>query len=70
MKYRAAITGVSGQDGAYLSQLLLDQGCEAIGLVRHGQSINALWRLKSCRILEDFSSTSVTSQIEISFVIA
>ncbi len=31
---RALITGVTGQDGAYLSQLLLQQGYEVHGLVR------------------------------------
>ncbi len=31
---RAFITGVTGQDGAYLSQLLLDKGYEVWGLVR------------------------------------
>jgi GDPmannose 4,6-dehydratase len=31
---RALVTGVTGQDGAYLSQLLLEQGYEVFGLVR------------------------------------
>ena len=31
---RALITGVTGQDGAYLSQLLLDRGYEVHGLIR------------------------------------
>ena len=32
MVRRALITGVTGQDGAYLSQLLLGEGYEVIGL--------------------------------------
>ena len=32
MARRALITGVTGQDGAYLSQLLLGEGCEVTGL--------------------------------------
>ena len=31
---RAMITGVTGQDGAYLSQLLLDKGYEVFGMAR------------------------------------
>jgi GDPmannose 4,6-dehydratase len=35
---RALITGVTGQDGAYLSQLLLDKGYEVFGLMRRSSS--------------------------------
>ena len=31
---RALITGVTGQDGAYLAQLLLEKGYEVFGLAR------------------------------------
>ena len=34
MTKRALVTGVTGQDGAYLSQFLLDQGYEVHGVVR------------------------------------
>ncbi len=37
---RALITGVTGQDGAYLSQFLLDQGYEVPGLKRRSSSFN------------------------------
>ena len=40
MTKRALITGLTGQDGAYLSQLLLSKGYEVYGLVRrssHGE---------------------------------
>lgn len=33
MTKRALITGVAGQDGTYLSELLLDKGCEVWGIV-------------------------------------
>ena len=36
MNKRALITGVTGQDGGYLSQLLLDKGYEVFGTVRRG----------------------------------
>lgn len=35
---RAIITGITGQDGAYLSALLLDKGYEVFGLVRRTSS--------------------------------
>ena len=37
---RALITGITGQDGSYLAELLLDKGYEVVGMVRrveHGQ---------------------------------
>ena len=38
MTKRALITGVTGQDGAYLSKLLLDKGYEVHGLVRRSST--------------------------------
>jgi GDPmannose 4,6-dehydratase len=37
---RALITGVTGQDGSYLAELLLKKGYEVIGLVRRSSSFN------------------------------
>ena len=37
---RALITGVTGQDGSYLAELLLDKGYEVIGMVRRSSSEN------------------------------
>lgn len=42
----AMITGVTGQDGAYLSELLLDKGYKVIGTYRRTSSVN-FWRLES-----------------------
>src|SRR5580698_2622192 len=39
---RALITGVTGQDGAYLSQLLLAKGYEVHGLVRRSSSADVV----------------------------
>ena len=51
---RALITGITGQDGAYLSQLLLDKGYEVCGLVRRSSTAeNALLRLKWLGIATD-----------------
>jgi GDPmannose 4,6-dehydratase len=41
----ALITGVLGQDGAYLSKLLLDKGYEVWGAFRRSSSLND-WRLR------------------------
>ena len=38
---RAMITGVTGQDGAYLSELLLDKGYEVHGVKRRASSFNS-----------------------------
>lgn len=37
---KAFITGVTGQDGSYLSELLLDKGYEVHGLIRRASSFN------------------------------
>jgi len=37
---RALITGVTGQDGSYLAELLLEQGYEVTGMVRRSSSEN------------------------------
>jgi GDPmannose 4,6-dehydratase len=45
MAKRAIITGITGQDGSYLAELLLDNGYEVIGVVRRSSSPN-LWRIE------------------------
>lgn len=54
MGRRALITGVTGQDGAYLSQLLLGKGYEVYGLVRRSSTaeVNDV-RLRWLGIAED-----------------
>jgi GDPmannose 4,6-dehydratase len=37
---RALITGVTGQDGSYLAELLLSKGYEVVGVVRRSSSFN------------------------------
>jgi len=39
MPRRALITGVTGQDGSYLAELLLEQGYEVIGMVRRSSTV-------------------------------
>jgi GDPmannose 4,6-dehydratase len=42
---RALITGITGQDGSYLTELLLDRGYEVWGIVRRSSAPN-LWRIE------------------------
>lgn len=39
-KKRALITGITGQDGSYLAELLLEQGYEVHGIVRRSSTFN------------------------------
>jgi GDPmannose 4,6-dehydratase len=45
---KALITGITGQDGSYLAELLLDKGYEVHGLVRRSSSFNT-WRIDHVR---------------------
>jgi GDPmannose 4,6-dehydratase len=45
MAKRALITGITGQDGSYLAELLLEQGYEVFGMVRRSSAPN-LWRIE------------------------
>lgn len=40
MSKKALITGVTGQDGSYLAELLLDEGYEVHGTIRRGSTFN------------------------------
>ena len=40
MAKRALITGITGQDGSYLAEFLLDQGYEVCGMVRRSSTLN------------------------------
>ena len=45
MSKRAVISGITGQDGSYLAEFLLDQGYEVVGIVRRSSASN-LWRIQ------------------------
>jgi len=45
MAKRALITGITGQDGSYLAELLLEQGYQVTGIVRRSSAPN-LWRIE------------------------
>jgi GDPmannose 4,6-dehydratase len=45
MSKRAIISGITGQDGSYLAELLLSKGYEVVGMVRRASAPN-LWRIQ------------------------
>jgi len=45
MAKRALITGITGQDGSYLAELLLEKGYDVYGMVRRASAPN-LWRIQ------------------------
>ncbi len=51
MAKRALITGITGQDGAYLAKLLLDKGYEVFGTFRRLSTPN-FWRLQALGIFD------------------
>ena len=67
MKKSALVTGISGQDGAYLAKLLLEKGYEVHGL-QPRRSTDTLWRLRELGVdsevrLVDGDVTDITSLI-------
>src|SRR3970040_795686 len=48
----ALITGITGQDGAYLSQLLLSKGYQVHGVLAR-RSTDTLWRLRELGIASE-----------------
>src|SRR4051794_31133749 len=72
MTKRALITGITGQDGSYLAELLLQKGYEVIGVVRRSSSPN-FWRiehlldriqLRPADLLDQLSLIRVLAEVE------
>jgi len=68
---KAVITGVTGQDGAYLTELLLEKGYTVYGTYRRTSSVN-FWRLEELGIakhpnlhLVEFDLTDMSSAIRL-----
>jgi GDPmannose 4,6-dehydratase len=53
----AIVTGITGQDGAYLAKLLLEKGYEVYGTYRRSSSTN-LWRLEELGIADQIKLVS------------
>jgi GDPmannose 4,6-dehydratase len=67
----AIITGITGQDGAYLAQILLDKGCTVYGTYRRTSSVN-FWRIEELEIqnhpnlhLVEYDLTDLSSSIRL-----
>jgi GDPmannose 4,6-dehydratase len=72
MAKRALITGITGQDGSYLAELLLEEGYEVFGMMRRSSAPN-LWRiehlldritLKAADLLDQLSLLRLVEQVQ------
>ena len=70
-KKKAVITGVTGQDGAYLTELLLGKGYEVYGAYRRTSSVN-FWRMDELGVtnhpslhLVEYDLTDLSSTIRL-----
>lgn len=71
MSKRALVTGITGQDGAYLAQLLINKGYKVYGTYRRTSSVN-FWRIQELGIhdnpnlhLIEYDLTDLSSTIRI-----
>src|SRR5260221_635951 len=70
MTKRALITGISGQDGSYLAELLLDKGYEVHGMVRRSSEekfervghLRARLQLHQGDLLDQYSLSSLLAK--------
>src|SRR6266550_2784790 len=69
MAKRALITGVTGQDGSYLAELLLEQGYEVTGIVRRSSAPN-LWRIEHLLDRIELRPADLLDQLSLVKVIA
>ena len=69
-KKTALITGITGQDGAYLARLLLDKGYRVVGSMRRTSGIGT-WRLQELQVLGDieFESMELTEESNVRTVL-
>ena len=68
---KALITGITGQDGAYLAELLLEKGYEVTGTYRRSSSVN-FWRIEELGIqnhpnlkLVEYDLTDLSSSVRL-----
>lgn len=64
MSKRAIITGVTGQDGSYLAEFLLEKGYEVVGVVRLASATN-LWRIEHILDRIEIRSADLLDQLSL-----
>src|SRR6186713_1458192 len=64
MPKRAVITGITGQDGSYLAELLLAEGYEVTGVVRRSSAPN-LWRIEHLLDRVDLRPADLLDQLSL-----
>lgn len=71
MTKKAVVTGITGQDGAYLAQMLLEKGYEVYGTFRRTSSVN-FWRLQELGVadhpklhLQEYDLTDLSASIRL-----
>src|SRR3546814_17367744 len=71
MNKKALVTGITGQDGAYLAQFLLEKGYVVYGTYRRTSSVN-FWRIEELDIdqhpnlhLVEYDLTDLSSSIRL-----
>jgi GDPmannose 4,6-dehydratase len=64
MTKKALVTGVTGQDGSYLAEFLLEKGYEVIGMVRRTSTVN-FERIKHIQDKMTLASGDLADQISI-----
>ncbi len=62
MKKKALITGITGQDGSYLAEQLIDKGYEVHGLVRRASTFN------TSRLDSLYRSTELEQEINLHYI--
>jgi GDPmannose 4,6-dehydratase len=61
----ALITGITGQDGSYLAELLLEKGYEVHGLVRQSTDLNRSCIQHLCRNTDVFNRRLIIHRVEL-----
>ena len=69
MPKRAVITGITGQDGSYLAELLLEKGYEVTGVVRRSSAPN-LWRIEHLLDRIELRAADLLDQLSLIKVLA
>jgi GDPmannose 4,6-dehydratase len=69
MTKRAIITGITGQDGSYLAELLLEQGYHVVGVTRRLSSSN-YWRIEHLLDRVQLRAADLLDQLSLIRVIA